>query len=1295
MAFNINAHVILQGPKNIKAVTNNIKQQLAGISVPVNLQTGQVSNASKQITTLNKGMKTLQASAASTSKSLKNVQVATAATAGGFSKSSSAAGKMGKNLRSVAAQTKQAAGAMQTLGRETALTFKRFAAAGIVTATVFRLGSAISAATVNALEFQREMVKLEQVTGKSAAQLGKLRGAITSTSKELGINANELANIARLFSQTGQTIREVESSMKAIARSSLAPTFGDMEQTAEGLIAALSQFGIKASQAEQVLGSINRVSKKFAVESQDLIAAVRRAGGVFAMAAGEFKEPIQALNEFNAIFTAVRSTTRESAETIATGLRTIFTRLQRRGTIDMLKGLGIELTNTEGKFIGLYESFKVLSKQLDSIVQKGDAVTLSAITEELGGMRQVGKLIPAIREFRKAEAALAEGAKGAVEGLGGDVKKGLVPLIKQFEILGARFEDFIRKISDSRTFQNLARFAIDTANAFITLGESLAPILPLLTQLAAMKIAKGAFAFGQGFFGSTKGMGGAGGLGARVGGVVSGKPSGAAASSASALATNSAALNKNNTALNSLSKSISTNFASSAKNLISAMSRLEKSFSASISRMGGARGPRRGFSAGGLVPGRGNRDTVPAMLTPGEFVINKGSTNAIGAGNLAGMNRYAAGGKVRRTKNYYGNIRPSSVASGNAQRVGVNKLSSRRDATPTGRTESSSGELRQVDVLTKAEARAYKSQVNAVTSDDIGDVYGGAFLRPAGLTQNLVGKVNKGEIDAQLNKSPGYRILKTATGDPDAMDLIKSIEKRSKDVFKFSLRSRGLGKGVSESVENSIYTGVKQAMDLGSDQLATSTRSAKLTASDDAAIMKNANIDNVIGNVFEMILLRAGVPFSEKDRDAANAPFDFPAGLGSVAQNFGGGLETVTSDAKSTYNTSNIKSFISKVKNQKAADFMGELAPTFERIGNAVRSGDAGMFSMTNTKNPKDKFETRRSRAISFFNKGGRATGTDTVPALLTPGEFVVNKSSAQSIGYGNLKEMNRYAAGGVVRRGKGRYGAIPSPGGAMNPAMGGMSALGEAAMSTAFALMMLDFSTLEGTIMSLVMIGTALPSVITSLKTLPAIVASIQASAAVTGYQGFRGATDALAAGPAVMAGSATGRMNSMMSARGGFGSLMKGGLISGALGARSLGTKTLGGAASAVGLGGVGGGKLTKSLAKVFKNFTTKLKFNLVKGAGAMGSVMAITFAAIAGEALGSMIGKKIGELMGQVGPSEGRVAGVEGYASREDMPGQFSAENVGGVAGGAAIGFALAGPVGALAGAIYGIVEGDSKI
>ena len=47
---------------------------------------------------------------------------------------------------------------------------------------------------------------------------------------------------------------------------------------------------------------------------------------------------------------------------------------------------------------------------------------------------------------------------------------------------------------------------------------------------------------------------------------------------------------------------------------------------------------------GGSVPGSGDKDTVPAMLTPGEFVMSKDAVNAWGMDTLAGMNA-AAGGK--------------------------------------------------------------------------------------------------------------------------------------------------------------------------------------------------------------------------------------------------------------------------------------------------------------------------------------------------------------------------------------------------------------------------------------------------------------------------------------------------------------------------------------------------------------------------------------------------------------------------------------------------------------------------
>ena len=51
----------------------------------------------------------------------------------------------------------------------------------------------------------------------------------------------------------------------------------------------------------------------------------------------------------------------------------------------------------------------------------------------------------------------------------------------------------------------------------------------------------------------------------------------------------------------------------------------------------------KGFNKGGEVPGEGNKDTVPAMLTPGEFVMTKGAVSKFGVDTLEGMNAAAGG----------------------------------------------------------------------------------------------------------------------------------------------------------------------------------------------------------------------------------------------------------------------------------------------------------------------------------------------------------------------------------------------------------------------------------------------------------------------------------------------------------------------------------------------------------------------------------------------------------------------------------------------------------------------------
>ena len=78
----------------------------------------------------------------------------------------------------------------------------------------------------------------------------------------------------------------------------------------------------------------------------------------------------------------------------------------------------------------------------------------------------------------------------------------------------------------------------------------------------------------------------------------------------------------------------------------------------------------------------------------------------------------------------------------------------------------------------------------------------------------------------------------------------------------------------------------------------------------------------------------------------------------------------------------------------------------------------------------KDRLTRKRmsgdgGESKAFFATGGEAKGTDTVPAMLTPGEFVVSKKAAQqnrgeleAMNQGKKKKRGYYAAGGLVAAG-------------------------------------------------------------------------------------------------------------------------------------------------------------------------------------------------------------------------------------------------------------------------------------
>jgi len=540
MAYNLTAQLNLQAPSqsSLKSIRSKIERGLRGI--PLDIDTRSVAKAKKQIDEITK--KSTRIKIDVEDKNLKSVR--------------KEVDKTTKSLEKGQRQAKSFADAV-------ALKAINYAPYAVASAAIIKITGALASGTREAIKFEQEIAKIAQVTDKSVDFILRQSDAISNLSKEYNLALTKVAQITRTFTQTGLSFREAAKAAEAISKTSLLATFESVDSTTEGLIATMNTFNLSVREGEKSLNAINVVSKAFAIEAGDIVEAVRRAGGAYSAAGGS-------IEEFIAQLTAVRSTSRESAETIATGFRTIFGRLQRPKTIQYFKELGIELTNLNGQVVKPIEAIDRIKKGLDKLGISAGDVRFAQVVEQIGGIRQLSKVVPLLQETGKAQEAYNRIQQAGIE-TDKDVAKAQQTLGYRFGQLQKNFQSLISEVVQTDSFKALANTFIDMANGLLSILRAIKPLIPLLTVLATIKIGKG---------------------------------------------------------------------------ILGAIGTLSKRGASSTGS--GSGGGILGLASGGFVPGGGNRDTVPALLTPGEFVVNKKSAQAVGYSQLNRINKYAKGGIVQR-----------------------------------------------------------------------------------------------------------------------------------------------------------------------------------------------------------------------------------------------------------------------------------------------------------------------------------------------------------------------------------------------------------------------------------------------------------------------------------------------------------------------------------------------------------------------------------------------------------------------------------------------------------------------
>jgi TP901 family phage tail tape measure protein len=91
------------------------------------------------------------------------------------------------------------------------------------------------------------------------------------------------------------------------------------------------------------------------------------------------------------------------------------------------------------------------------------------------------------------------------------------------------------------------------------------------------------------------------------------------------------------------------------------------------------------------------------------------------------------------------------------------------------------------------------------------------------------------------------------------------------------------------------------------------------------------------------------------------------------------------------------------MKQKMQKDYNIQVGQFFKYLGQVYKMTDGNSF-------------IRQAAAGGYISGPGTAT-SDSIPAMLSNGEFVVNAKSAASFGYGNLESINKMAAGGLAAR--------------------------------------------------------------------------------------------------------------------------------------------------------------------------------------------------------------------------------------------------------------------------------------
>lgn len=219
--------------------------------------------------------------------------------------------------------------------------------------------------TINIIrETEDAVVDLQRVLNDDKISQSKMSDELYNVAYEYGRTFEEVAEVSTQFAQAGydwaDTMELTRGTMLALNTAEL-----DVTESTQGLIAIMSQWNLTAEDYADVVDKINITADNFAVNSENIVAALQRASSSARNANISLEQTI-------GIITALAEATGRSGENIGTALNSLIIYTSKAGALETFAKNGSDamkevVSEYQRGAVSIYEVWLQLSEELEHL----------------------------------------------------------------------------------------------------------------------------------------------------------------------------------------------------------------------------------------------------------------------------------------------------------------------------------------------------------------------------------------------------------------------------------------------------------------------------------------------------------------------------------------------------------------------------------------------------------------------------------------------------------------------------------------------------------------------------------------------------------------------------------------------------------------------------------------------------------------------------------------------------------------------------------------------------------------